>query len=103
MKNLPDDSARAVSNGQDRLKMTPPWRQPPIENLKHTAFGLHCGVGRLAEKPPHVFVAFGRAVAGGNFRTFLSTGATPHPRGHLAAGGKRGRSRAAFANNLVRR
>ena len=33
MQNLPDDSAQAVSNGPDRLEMTPPWGQPPINTL----------------------------------------------------------------------
>ena len=48
-----------MGNDPDSLIVSEARYRATIDNLEDASFNLHCGVGRLIEKPPHMAVALG--------------------------------------------
>ena len=52
VKNLPDKTAQAVSDGADRLGMAEARDQPAVHDVEDRPFGLHRGIGGFSNRAP---------------------------------------------------
>jgi hypothetical protein len=80
MENDPDQSTELMGDRPNGLIMPQTRQQPPIENLKDTAFEFDRGVGTLAQQTAHIAVAFWAAVAAGHSCTLFVSGTRADPR-----------------------
>src|SRR5262249_47309282 len=102
MENHPDQTAELMGDGSNRLIVAQTRQQPPIKNLKDTAFELDCGVGTLAKQTAHISIAFWAAVAAGHSCTLFVSGTCADPRSKVFVRRKCCSSGADFGNDLVR-
>src|SRR6201987_3037751 len=79
MENDPDEAAKPMGNGPDRLIVSQARYQSAIEDLENVSFRLGCGVGSLIQNAPHVAVTLRGAVTLGYFCTFFLARACSNP------------------------
>jgi hypothetical protein len=54
VQDLPDQAARPVRDGADRLRMSEAWDDSPIHDGEDRALRLHRGVGGLIQDASHL-------------------------------------------------
>ena len=64
-----------MGDGPNRLGVSESDDQPPIHELKDTAFGFHGGICRLIEQPPHLAIAVRRSMTVIDARALVVPGA----------------------------
>ena len=78
------------------------WLKAAKGDLENPALDLDRGMGSLIQNASHNAVAFGRSGALGYAGALFLSRAYPDPGGELFGGGKGGRRRADFCDDLVR-
>jgi hypothetical protein len=79
MENDPDEAAKPMGNGPDRLIVSQARYQSAIEDLENGSFRLGRGVGSLIQNAPHVAITLRGTVTLGYFCTFFLTRACSNP------------------------
>jgi hypothetical protein len=79
MENDPDEAAKPMGNGPDRLIVSQARYQSAIEDLENGSFRLGRGVGSLIQNAPHVAITLRGTVTLGYFCTFFLARACSNP------------------------